>query len=128
MARLVAQDYFREALSVLAEQGSDGADDRGGVRRARVTKGSFYHHFGSLGGFVEQLLPYWEGQRSSRLAGRYPAARRIRGGRLTASIDLDRRPAARHRGRDAGVGLAPARDRGWPSNGSIVVASDISPS
>ncbi|HEU5267420.1 MAG TPA: TetR/AcrR family transcriptional regulator, partial [Jatrophihabitans sp.] len=70
MARLVAQDYFREALTVLADQGSEGVTIVAVCDALGVTKGSFYHHFGSLSGFVDQLLPYWEGQRSSRLVGR----------------------------------------------------------
>jgi AcrR family transcriptional regulator len=70
MARLVAQDYFREALTVLADQGGEGVTIAAVCDALGVTKGSFYHHFGSLTGFVDQLLPYWEAQRSSRLVGR----------------------------------------------------------
>jgi AcrR family transcriptional regulator len=87
MARLVAQDYFRAALTVLADQGSEALTITAVCGTLGVTKGSFYHHFGSLAGFVEQLLPYWESQRSSRLAGRTrppPDPRR----RLGALVDL----------------------------------------
>lgn len=87
MARLVAQDYFREALSVLGELGSDGVTIAAVCDALDVTKGSFYHHFGSLNGFVEQLLPYWEGLRSSRLAGRSRRPPDPRG-RLTYLIEL----------------------------------------
>lgn len=70
MARLVAQDYFREALEVLADQGSEALTIAAVCDALSVTKGSFYHHFGSLSGFVDQLLPYWENLRSSRLVVR----------------------------------------------------------
>jgi AcrR family transcriptional regulator len=70
MARLVAQDYFRAALGVLADQGNEALTIAAVCDALAVTKGSFYHHFGALHGFVEQLLPHWEGLPSSRLAGR----------------------------------------------------------
>ena len=70
MARLVAQDYFRGALEILADQGSEALTIAAVCDALGVTKGSFYHHFGSLSGFVDQLLPHWEYLRSSRLATR----------------------------------------------------------
>jgi AcrR family transcriptional regulator len=65
--RLTADDYFREALGVLGEQGSDGMTIASLCERLDVTKGSFYHHFGGMPGFVEQLLAYWEREHSERL-------------------------------------------------------------
>ena len=67
MERLTADDYFREALGVLGEQGSDGMTIASLCDRLDVTKGSFYHHFGGMPGFVEQLLAYWEREHSERL-------------------------------------------------------------
>jgi AcrR family transcriptional regulator len=65
--RLTADDYFREALAVLGEQGSPAMTIASLCERLEVTKGSFYHHFGGMPGFVEQLLAYWEREHSDRL-------------------------------------------------------------
>lgn len=67
MERLTPEDYFREALAVLGDFGSDGLTIAVLCERLRVTKGSFYHHFGGMPGFVTQLLDYWEREHSERL-------------------------------------------------------------
>lgn len=67
MERLTADDYFREALGVLGEFGSQALTIASLCDRLDVTKGSFYHHFGGMPGFVEQLLAYWEREHSERL-------------------------------------------------------------
>ena len=67
MERLTAEDYFREALSVLGEYGSEAMTIAVLCDRLEVTKGSFYHHFGGMPGFVGQLLAYWESEHSERL-------------------------------------------------------------
>jgi AcrR family transcriptional regulator len=65
--RLSAADYFGAALEVLAEHGSEALTIAALGDRLQVTKGSFYHHFGSLPGFVEQLLAYWETEHGDRV-------------------------------------------------------------
>jgi AcrR family transcriptional regulator len=65
--RLTPEDYFREALGVLGEFGSDALTIAILCERLEVTKGSFYHHFGGMPGFVTQLLEYWEREHSDRL-------------------------------------------------------------
>jgi AcrR family transcriptional regulator len=65
--RLTAEHYFREALSVLGEYGSEAMTIAVLCDRLAVTKGSFYHHFGGMPGFVGQLLGYWETEHSERL-------------------------------------------------------------
>lgn len=65
--RLSADDYFRVALDVLGEAGSEAMTIAVLCDRLEVTKGSFYHHFGGLQGFVEGLLAYWESEHSERL-------------------------------------------------------------
>jgi AcrR family transcriptional regulator len=65
--RLTPEDYFREALGVLGEFGSDALTIAILCERLEVTKGSFYHHFGGMPGFVSQLLEYWEREHSDRL-------------------------------------------------------------
>ncbi|MDT4922077.1 MAG: hypothetical protein QOI15_2979 [Pseudonocardiales bacterium] len=67
MERLTPEDYFREALGVLGEFGSDALTIAILCERLEVTKGSFYHHFGGMPGFVTQLLEYWEREHSDRL-------------------------------------------------------------
>jgi AcrR family transcriptional regulator len=65
--RLTPEDYFREALAVLGDYGSDALTIAVLCERLDVTKGSFYHHFGGMPGFVTQLLDYWEREHSERL-------------------------------------------------------------
>ncbi len=67
MDRLTPEDYFREALAVLGEYGSDALTIAVLCERLEITKGSFYHHFGGMPGFVTQLLEYWEREHSERL-------------------------------------------------------------
>jgi AcrR family transcriptional regulator len=65
--RLTPEDYVREALAVLGEYGSDSLTIAVLCERLGITKGSFYHHFGGMPGFVTQLLEYWEREHSERL-------------------------------------------------------------
>lgn len=67
MERLTPEDYFREAFAVLGESGSEALTIALLCERLDVTKGSFYHHFGGMPGFVTQLLDYWEREHSERL-------------------------------------------------------------
>ncbi|MBN9618450.1 MAG: TetR/AcrR family transcriptional regulator, partial [Actinobacteria bacterium] len=66
--RLTTQDYVREALVVLGEEGPEALTIAGLCERLGVTKGSFYHHFGGLPGFVDVLLESWEREEGRRLA------------------------------------------------------------
>lgn len=67
MERLSVADYYREALDVLAEWGSEALTIASLCERLGVTKGSFYHHFGSMPAFVTQLLGYWEAEHGEGL-------------------------------------------------------------
>lgn len=67
MERLSVADYYREALDVLAEWGSEALTIASLCDRLGVTKGSFYHHFGSMPAFVTQLLAYWEAEHGDAL-------------------------------------------------------------
>ena len=67
MERLTTADYFREALDVLGEGGSDGLTIAVLCARLRITKGSFYHHFDGMPDFVDQLLVFWESEHSDRV-------------------------------------------------------------
>jgi AcrR family transcriptional regulator len=65
--RLTQEDYFREALAVLGDYGSEALTIAVLCERLDITKGSFYHHFGGMPGFVTQLLEFWEREHSERL-------------------------------------------------------------
>jgi AcrR family transcriptional regulator len=65
--RLNAEDYFREALEVLGQHGSQGLTIAALCDRLDVTKGSFYHHFAGMPAFVDELLAFWEHEHSERL-------------------------------------------------------------
>lgn len=67
MDRLAANDYFREAMSILAVGGPEALTIGALCDRFMVTKGSFYHHFGGMPGFVTSLLAFWENEHSERL-------------------------------------------------------------
>jgi AcrR family transcriptional regulator len=68
LERLKADDYFRVAMEVLGEQGSGSLTIAALCDRLSVTKGSFYHHFGSMPAFVAALLGYWEGRHRQLVA------------------------------------------------------------
>lgn len=87
MDRLSTADYFREALVVLSEGGSEALTIAVLCDRLSVTKGSFYHHFGGLPGFVDQLVTYWETEFADPLVGP-PRARTTPSARLAALLDL----------------------------------------
>ena len=69
MARLTVtrEDYYAHALDILATEGHPGLRIGALCRRAGVTAGSFYHHFGSLDGFVDALLEHWEQEKTQRV-------------------------------------------------------------
>jgi AcrR family transcriptional regulator len=52
--------YFVAAFDLLAEQGVDGVTIAAMCDRLGVTKGSFYHHFTGMPGFVEALAGHWQ--------------------------------------------------------------------
>ena len=67
MERLSIDDYYRAALDVLGESGSEALTINALCERLQVTKGSFYHHFGSMPAFVDALLLSWESEHTERL-------------------------------------------------------------
>ncbi len=67
MERLNVEDYYRAAFDVLGESGSEALTINALCEQLQVTKGSFYHHFGSMPGFVDALLLFWEAEHSERL-------------------------------------------------------------
>jgi AcrR family transcriptional regulator len=65
---LAVDDYFRAALALLGEYGSESLTIAALCDRLGVTKGSFYHHFGAMPAFVDALFASWEADQAARLA------------------------------------------------------------
>jgi AcrR family transcriptional regulator len=62
MARRSKRDWLMEGAAALAEQGAAALTIDGLTARLGVTKGSFYHHFGSLQGYIDALLEFYESE------------------------------------------------------------------
>lgn len=60
MARTTKRDWYMAALQILMEQGDSSLTIEGLTQRLGLTKGSFYHHFGSMEGFKTHLLAFFE--------------------------------------------------------------------
>jgi len=60
MARKTQQDWFKLALDLLTQAGADALTIDNMTAQLGVTKGSFYHHFGSYDGFKQALLAFFE--------------------------------------------------------------------
>jgi AcrR family transcriptional regulator len=61
------EDYFGAAMRLLAEEGHGALKITPLGRRIGVTTGSFYNYFGSLDGFIAELLVFWESEQTNRL-------------------------------------------------------------
>jgi AcrR family transcriptional regulator len=73
VARRTTEDYFTAAFELLGADGSDGLTIAALCERLGVTKGSFYHHFGGLPEFVDQLLAWWEDEYGTQVIARSAA-------------------------------------------------------
>jgi AcrR family transcriptional regulator len=60
MARKTQRDWLETAVNLLAETGFKGLTIDALTQRLDVTKGSFYHHFGSYQGFKTRFLQFYE--------------------------------------------------------------------
>ncbi|MFN0026208.1 MAG: TetR/AcrR family transcriptional regulator [Acidimicrobiales bacterium] len=60
-------DYFEAGLELLAAGGVAEQTIAKLCERLSITKGSFYHHFTSLGDFRQQLLAYWEANHEAKM-------------------------------------------------------------
>lgn len=68
MRLLVTRDaYFPAAMDLLATEGAGKMKIAVLCKRLKVTTGSFYGYFGSLDGFIEQFLDFWEEQQTTRI-------------------------------------------------------------
>ncbi|MFP5019779.1 TetR/AcrR family transcriptional regulator [Pseudonocardia phyllosphaerae] len=64
---MAAEQYYDEAMAILARDGAAGLKIGPLCRALGVTSGSFYHHFGSWSGFVRRLLEFWETDQTDRV-------------------------------------------------------------
>lgn len=60
--------YFGAAFEILGESGSEGLTINGLCDRLGVTRGSFYHHFDAMPGFVQAFAQHWEDQFAALMA------------------------------------------------------------
>lgn len=59
-AKLTREAWLQAGFDALDSQGHTAVSAQALARRLNVTRGSFYHHFGSRSDFVAQLLLRWE--------------------------------------------------------------------
>lgn len=60
MTRKTQRDWLNTAVHLLAETGFTGLTIDALTQRMGLTKGSFYHHFGSYQGFKTHFLQFYE--------------------------------------------------------------------
>lgn len=106
------EDYFVAAIEILDGSGREALTISALCERIGVTKGSFYHHFSSMGGFVEGLVGHWKAEHNEALiaASQAEPDARARVGILTSIA----------------VGLphgAEAAFRGWSLDSPVVAAA-----
>ncbi len=66
-SRLTVDDWIDAGLTLIAQEGTAGGEDRPPVQRLGVTKGSFYWHFSDIQGYLDALAEAWATeQRSSQ--------------------------------------------------------------
>lgn len=66
--RVSRADYIARAMELLEERGYESVTAAGLCDELGVSRGSFYHHFGSFGDFVDALLAHWEAEYTDRMA------------------------------------------------------------
>jgi AcrR family transcriptional regulator len=59
MKKIEKKDWFTEGLNLLATEGFAKITIDNLCTILTVTKGSFYHHFGSIDGYINNLMKYW---------------------------------------------------------------------
>ncbi len=92
--QLTPTAYFEAAMSILRSEGYEGLTIQSMCNRLGVTKGSFYHHFEGMGGFVAGLMEYWEKVQTTGLfdaAEAEVSSRQRSQAILAASLELDHR-------------------------------------
>jgi AcrR family transcriptional regulator len=65
--RLTHSDYFDVALRILRAGSHEDLTIGILCDDLNVSKGSFYHHFGSWGGFIDAFLEFWEYESTNKV-------------------------------------------------------------
>ena len=60
MTQVDKQDWLQAGINQLRELGPTGMSGEKLARRLDMTRGSFYHHFGSMDDYVRQLMDTWQ--------------------------------------------------------------------
>jgi AcrR family transcriptional regulator len=60
MKKVEKTDWFTEGLNILASDGFAKITIENLCSALKVTKGSFYHHFGNVDGYIDCLMRYWQ--------------------------------------------------------------------
>lgn len=60
MKKIEKKDWFEEGLKVLSTEGFQRITIDNLCSLLKITKGSFYHHFGNMDGYTEALMKYWQ--------------------------------------------------------------------
>lgn len=59
MKKIEKTDWFKEGLRVLANEGYQRITIDNLCSLLKITKGSFYHHFKNIDGYIAALMKYW---------------------------------------------------------------------
>lgn len=65
--RLRRDDWLAAGLQLLTQSGPAALTIDGLCKKLKVTKGSFYHHFGGREDYLHALMQYWREQHTERL-------------------------------------------------------------
>lgn len=60
MKKVDKKDWLEEGLKLLAAEGFQKITIDNMCKILKVSKGSFYHHFKNIEGYVEELMKYWQ--------------------------------------------------------------------
>jgi AcrR family transcriptional regulator len=61
------EDYYQAGIEILGTQGAGGLKVTSLCKTLGVTTGSFYGYFGSLDGFIDEFLAFWEDTFTERI-------------------------------------------------------------
>jgi len=53
------EDWCKEGMDILNTDGFSKITIENLCSKLKVTKGSFYHHFGNMEAYIEALMQYW---------------------------------------------------------------------
>lgn len=59
MKKIEREDWFKQGLVILGNEGFSKVTIDNLCSVMKVTKGSFYHHFGNVDGYIKSLMEYW---------------------------------------------------------------------